>query len=191
MIQLRHSFREALAAAGRPLVGAHRGASARCRENTLAAFAAAREADFWEMDVRLSADKVPVVIHDATVDRTTAGHGPVGGMTALMLEGYGVPALATVLAAGAGAVFFNIELKPADDACALATAVVETVAALRLERQVLISSFDQAALPAVKRLAPALLTGLLYEERLADPVGRAISLGANALHPRFPWRARG
>lgn len=180
------SFRAALLAAGRPLVGAHRGASADRPENTVAAFAAAADqgADFWEFDVRLSADGVPVVIHDATIDRTTGGHGPVYSMTAAMLESYGVPALATVLALGAGRLY-NVELKPDGDGGALALAATTVIGALRLEERVLVSSFDHDVLPLVKALSPALLTGLLYEERLADPVARARAVGADALHPYF------
>lgn len=58
---------------------AHRGASAEAPENTLAAFdlAMRRGADGIELDVRFSADGVPVVIHDARVDRTTSGSGRV------------------------------------------------------------------------------------------------------------------
>ena len=62
----------------RPIVG-HRGASGENPENTLLSFDRALEqgADALELDVRLTADGVPVVIHDATVDRTTSGSGAV------------------------------------------------------------------------------------------------------------------
>lgn len=58
---------------------AHRGASAYVPENTVAAFDHALElgCTYVELDVRLSADGVPVVIHDATLERTTNGRGPV------------------------------------------------------------------------------------------------------------------
>ena len=58
---------------------AHRGSSAEAPENTLPAFEAAirRGADALELDVRLTADGAPVVIHDPTLDRTTDGAGPV------------------------------------------------------------------------------------------------------------------
>jgi glycerophosphoryl diester phosphodiesterase len=71
----------------RPVV-AHRGASASAPENTAAAFELASRcgADALELDVRLSADGVPVVIHDATLDRTTDGQGPVSGRTAAALQ---------------------------------------------------------------------------------------------------------
>jgi glycerophosphoryl diester phosphodiesterase len=71
------------------LVIAHRGASAEAPENTLPAFAAAveRGADALELDVRLTADGAPVVMHDATLDRTTDRTGPVAALTLAGLRG--------------------------------------------------------------------------------------------------------
>ncbi|HEX2094664.1 MAG TPA: glycerophosphodiester phosphodiesterase [Longimicrobiaceae bacterium] len=69
--------------AGAPLLMAHRGGSALAPENTLAAFRRAVEwwrADVLETDVQPTADGEVVVIHDATVDRTTDGSGPVAGL---------------------------------------------------------------------------------------------------------------
>lgn len=64
-------------------VFAHRGNSAHAPENTLEAFrqAVALGVDGLEFDVRLTADGVPVVLHDATVERTTDGRGAVAAMT--------------------------------------------------------------------------------------------------------------
>jgi glycerophosphoryl diester phosphodiesterase len=66
----------------RPVI-AHRGASAEAPENTLPAFEAAvkRGADAFELDVRLTADGAPVVIHDDTLDRTTDRSGLVRART--------------------------------------------------------------------------------------------------------------
>ena len=66
----------------RPII-AHRGASGYAPENTLAAFELAQKqgADALELDVRLARDGAPVVIHDATLDRTTDLTGPVGART--------------------------------------------------------------------------------------------------------------
>jgi glycerophosphoryl diester phosphodiesterase len=65
----------------RPVI-AHRGASGSAPENTLPAFELALEqgADAFELDVRLTADGVPVVQHDPTLDRTTDHRGPVGAV---------------------------------------------------------------------------------------------------------------
>ena len=72
-----------------PIIFAHRGASAHAPENTLAAFELALEqgADGIELDVKLSADGQVIVIHDATVDRTTDGMGPVSELTLGELRG--------------------------------------------------------------------------------------------------------
>jgi glycerophosphoryl diester phosphodiesterase len=70
--------------AGAPQLVAHRGGAKLAPENTLAAFRAAAEdwgADMLELDVRLTADGRVVVIHDATVDRTTGGTGAVADLT--------------------------------------------------------------------------------------------------------------
>lgn len=77
------------ALAGTPLLIAHRGGAGLAPENTLAAFAsAARDwaADMIELDVRATADGACVVIHDATVDRTTNGSGAVADMTLAELQ---------------------------------------------------------------------------------------------------------
>ena len=68
---------------GWPVSIAHRGASVRYPENTLASFRAALEAGAGglELDVRLTRDGHPVVMHDAAVDRTTDGFGAVSAMT--------------------------------------------------------------------------------------------------------------
>lgn len=70
--------------AGAPQLVAHRGGAKLAPENTLAAFRSAVEdwgADVLELDVRLTADGHVVVIHDATVDRTTDGSGAVAALT--------------------------------------------------------------------------------------------------------------
>jgi glycerophosphoryl diester phosphodiesterase len=72
----------------RPLNLGHRGASGEAPENTLAAFelAARQGADGIELDVHLSADGAPVVIHDARLDRTTSGSGLVSSYTFTQLR---------------------------------------------------------------------------------------------------------
>ena len=70
-----------------PLIIAHRGASGLAPENTMAAFrlALAMGADGFELDVQLSADGQPVVIHDARLNRTTDRMGAVAALTAAEL----------------------------------------------------------------------------------------------------------
>ena len=71
----------------RPIVG-HRGNAAFAPENTMESFrqALAAGADCIELDVRLSADGVPVVMHDPTVDRTTDSSGVVASLSVEQLQ---------------------------------------------------------------------------------------------------------
>ena len=72
----------------RPWVVAHRGYRGSYPENTLVAFEAAIRAntDMIELDVSLTRDRIPVVIHDNTLDRTTNGSGPVSEHTLAELK---------------------------------------------------------------------------------------------------------
>jgi len=110
---------------------AHRGASIELPENTLAAFQRAIDlgVEGIELDVHLSADGVPVVIHDETVDRTTNGVGEVNTLTVEQLHaldagnGQYVPTLDEVLALVAGKLHVNVEIKTAEAADAALTVI--------------------------------------------------------------------
>lgn len=112
-----------------PPIIAHRGAAALAPENTLASFRRAAQlgAAWVELDCQLSADKVPVVIHDMRLGRTTSGRGSVcrrrlaelrqldaGSWFGAPFSAERIPTLAEALAAiaelGLGV---NIEIKPA------------------------------------------------------------------------------
>lgn len=82
-----------------PLVVGHRGAAAEAPENTVEAFDLALElgADALELDVRRAGDGALAVIHDATLERTTGGEGPVAERGAGELARLGVPVLRDVL----------------------------------------------------------------------------------------------
>ena len=137
---------------------AHRGASAVAPPNTLAAFSKAAElgADGIEFDVHLSADGVPVVIHDFTVDATTDGHGRVAGLTVAQLKqldagsafdpafaGERIPTLEEVLRFVGGALLLNVELKSTDlRDTGLEQAGIAQVEQHGLSHRVLRSSFN-------------------------------------------------
>lgn len=72
----------------RPVIG-HRGAAGLAPENTLAAFRLAAElgVNAIELDIQLTADGAPVVLHDDTLDRTTDRRGPVAALTLAELRG--------------------------------------------------------------------------------------------------------
>jgi glycerophosphoryl diester phosphodiesterase len=186
-------------ALSRPVAGlflyAHRGASADAPENTLAAFrrAIAAGADGVELDVHLSADGVPMVIHDATLGRTTDGDGRVGAYPAAELAlldagswfaadyaGEPVPTLSEVLDLLAGKLRINIEIKDAAAALATLDALADFPGA-----EVILSAFDRAALHALRgvdrRIPLALLSdGGGWHRLLAE----ARALNASALHLR-------
>ena len=170
-----------------PLVFGHRGASALAPENTLAAFRLALEqgADGVELDVVLSADGVPVVIHDETLDRTTTGRGPVSRLTLAELKqlnaGYParfgsqfpaerMPTLAEVFEACGDQTIINIELKhDRSPGRQLAARVDELIHAYGRQGRVIVSSFQYSSLGRLKALDPGLPVGLLYVAPVFGP----------------------
>ncbi len=160
------------------LVG-HRGACDVAPENTLPSFqrAVADGADIVEMDVRLSADGYPVVIHDATVDRTTDGTGLVSSLTLAQLSrldagawfgasfaGARIPTLAEVLAWARGKVGLLLELKYVCDLFSpdLLLAVVRLLKDYDIVAQVAFISYCPRALVQAKALLPDVLAGPMY-----------------------------
>ncbi|MGH2633552.1 MAG: glycerophosphodiester phosphodiesterase, partial [Tepidiformaceae bacterium] len=108
-----------IAAMSQPLVIGHACAAGEAPANTLAGVHACLDAgaEAMEIDVQLSADGVPVLMHDETVDRTTNLTGPVRGLSLRVLqsanagEGEPVPTLDEVLALTAGKLTVMCELK--------------------------------------------------------------------------------
>ncbi len=161
----------------RPLIFAHRGASAHAPENTLAAFELALEqgAHGIELDVKLSADGEVVVIHDATVDRTTNGRGRVSQLNLAALReldagsffsqtfmGEKIPTLADVFETIGNRACINVELTnfatPFDG---LADKVCHLVQEFGLQKKILLSSFLPSNLTRTRGLLPETPRGLL------------------------------
>ncbi|MEK4273260.1 glycerophosphodiester phosphodiesterase [Paenibacillus sp. FSL R7-0026] len=164
---------------------AHRGFSSIAPENTMAAFLMAMErpeVQWMELDVQLSRDGVPVVIHDFTVDRTTNGKGLVretdwadlqrldaGAWKNKSYKGERIPALSELLDRSCGRVRLNIELKTQGDMYpGLPAAVIHEVRKRHMQNDVVITSFEPAALIEVKKLAPEIQTGLIIDARPGD-----------------------
>lgn len=182
------------------LVIAHRGASAAAPANTMTAFekAVALGADAIEFDVHLSADGVPVIIHDFSVDATTDGSGRVAEMDLAQLKqldagayfdsafaGERIPTLEKVLQTFSDRLLLNIELKstsPRDNG--LERAVLAMVEQYELANHVLLSSFNPFSLRRAKKIAPHVRVGLLYAPDLPLFLSRAW------LAPLFPHEAR-
>lgn len=161
----------------RPLILAHRGASAHAPENTLAAFelALTQGTHGVELDAKLSADGEVVVIHDPTVNRTTQEKGCVSKLTLAALReldagsffsekfsGERIPTLSEVFEVIGKRALINVELTnyttPADG---LADKVCELVKRFGLEERVLFSSFLPSNLKRTRSLLPDAPRGLL------------------------------
>ncbi|HZP19482.1 MAG TPA: glycerophosphodiester phosphodiesterase family protein [Bauldia sp.] len=158
---------------------AHRGLHDRARgrvENTLAAARAAIERNYAiECDLVLSADGVPVVFHDDTLDRLTEASGRIGERTlaelqAIRLPGTDdrIPAFAELLETVGGRVPLVVELKSEwNGDRSLERQVAPMVAAYR--GRACVMSFDPDSMAAMKRLAPAVPRGLIADH--FDPDG--------------------
>ncbi len=187
----------------RTMIFAHRGASGEYPENTLLAFqkAAEQEADGLELDIHLTKDQVPVVIHDRKVDRTTDGKGWVfehtleelkqldaGSWKDPSFQGEQIPTLEEVLAwAKDTSLFLNIELKIGlRPYSGLVPQVLEQIAHFKLEDRVIISSFNHYSLVEVRQLNPAIETAILFMEGLYQPWEYAKGIGAQGLHCYLP-----
>jgi glycerophosphoryl diester phosphodiesterase len=183
-----------------PLWIAHRGAGTLAPENTLAAFRLAAGMGWRaiECDVKLSADGVPFLLHDDTLDRTTAGHGPAGERPWSELSrldagswhsrayaGEPIPSLDAVAAYARGeSLALNLELKPAPGQDR-ATGVAVGAACARLwpgaDVPVLISSFRAEALRGARDAAPAIPRALLLDTLHPGWWELAASLGCTAV----------
>jgi glycerophosphoryl diester phosphodiesterase len=159
-----------------PVVIAHRGGAKLRPENTIAAFdhAVALGVDGCECDVHLSRDGEVVVLHDATLDRTTDARGPVAALTAAELaavdagtrfedegghpyrhRGFGVPRLADLLARFPS-VDWVVEVK--GERPEVAEAAIEVIRRAGATSRVILGGFDVGVMEAARRLAPELVT---------------------------------
>jgi len=168
------------------VVFGHRGAPGYPRrgENTIASFRKALRcgATGLEFDVRRCGDGRLVVIHDATINRTTNGRGRVHDLSYEELRrfdaGFGdpIPLLADVLTEFGNQCLLNIELKDAN----IARDVQKLVHERGLDRSVLVSAFDwQELRPLANEIPIALLSS-----KSRKLVSSACEFGAAAIHPR-------
>jgi glycerophosphoryl diester phosphodiesterase len=164
-----------------PLIG-HRGAAAVAPENTIAGLKRAVDAGLtWvEIDTRLSDDDVPMVIHDATLERTTNGKGFVGDLSVVQLGaldagswfnlqffGEPVPTLEHYLRQARDlGIGVNVELKPERHRDGrLAGEVLDVIDSVyHTPPPILISSFSAKALLTCRNIAPDLARGWLVEQ---------------------------
>ncbi len=186
-------------------IWAHRGFSRLYPENTLSAFEAACAYDITgiELDVHLSADGVPVVIHDETVDRTTTGTGAVKDLSLEELKALKIPAGLGIENAGKSehiptlqevlelcapyclkqGMRINIELKT--DRCdypGIEEKCLKLVRSCGLAQSTLWSSFNPESLKRMQALDPESRLAVLAED-MADCMKAAQELGLHEVHP--------
>jgi glycerophosphoryl diester phosphodiesterase len=181
------------------LVIAHRGASGHAPENTLAAFrkAVALGATFIETDLQLSRDARFVAIHDATLNRTTNGQGAVHEMTLAEIRkldagswfgsefaGERVPTLEELLQfSKKHDVVLYLELKPAGSWGGEHALIGALRQSGEIPRAVVIS-FDPSVVASLRKIEPMVMTGLLFDGQIENPVEKAVSIGARQLAVR-------
>ena len=160
----------------------------------MAAFAVAAESggDGLELDIHLSRDGIPVVIHDETLQRTTDGHGPVAGMTWQQLQrldagswfaaefaGESIPCLEEVLNTFGGQLRLNLELKEFRAGMAVLELLEQYPSA-----EIVISSFNYDLLSRLRFADGHLPLAVLFDSgswRYAVKTARDLS--ACAFHP--------
>lgn len=169
------------------VVIAHRGASAYAPENTHSAFKLALEmqAEMIELDLLLSKDGVPVVIHEDNLERTTGIVGLVSNYTLDELRNFDTgswfseefkqepfPTLEEVLAYSKGKIAVNIEIKHESVTDSLEGGIVEKALELvknvEMEDEVIFSSFDYRVMDHLNKLAPDISKAILYEEKQSN-----------------------
>lgn len=160
---------------------AHRGCSGAAPENTMAAIELALSdcnVTWIEVDVQLSKDGIPFLIHDYTLNRTTNGRGSVKDYTWEQLQtldagswkskryaGERLISLNDCLEVIKGRLKANIELKTEGNKYpGLEDKVIEVIRRHRMEHEVVLTSFDVRSLSKVKANASLLRTGLIIDQ---------------------------
>jgi glycerophosphoryl diester phosphodiesterase len=186
---------------------AHRGGGTLAPENTIAGLRCGLEHGYRavEFDVMLSADGVPVLMHDPAFGRTVPGIGNVSETSAKLLAtmdagswfgpqfaGEPVPSFAEVIAfCHQHGIWMNVEIKPspgyAADTGRAAAAVLKQLLAEqgRQAMMPLFSSFSPEALMAARDIAPEIPRGLLIDRVPDDWPARLAQVGAMALHTNY------
>lgn len=187
----------ALREPGQPaFIAGHRGDRAHFPENTLPALQAVLDSDFdfVETDVQLTSDSVPVIMHDASVDRTTNGAGDVADLTLEQIKSLDagswyssdfayvtVPTLDEFLA-----IFQNsrkkamVELK-GEWTPQQVTIVTDMVYARGVQNRIIFEAFDYGTLESMRTVAPIIPRVLIKKDLPADPVALADEYGAIAI----------
>lgn len=186
----------------RPLIFAHRGASAYAPENTMAAFELAirQGSDGIETDAHLTRDGRVALMHDERLLRTTGKDGllcersmeelrklDAGSWFEDFFSTSGVPELCELLELAKSAnILLNIELKNSEIRYeGLEEKVLAELRRFNMVDQVIFSSFNHISMARVKQLEPRAQTALLYSDVLNRPADYARLCLSDGLHPDF------
>jgi len=170
-----------------PIVIAHRGASFRALENSLAAFSLSLSdrADMIEFDVRLSADGEPVVIHDPRTGRTARENVTVARCDAARLRkvrlknGEPVPFLSDVLGLVRGTVPVNIEVKTAGGM----RASLKVIDGMRYRGEIVLSSGLREECLAARSARPGIPCGLVTGRPSASDIAFCLRHSLSSISP--------
>ncbi len=180
-------------------------------ENSISSFVAAMDAgaNGLSLDVEITLDGQPIVMHDDTLDRTTNCTGCVSAMTfdeiraCRLLDGDGAvteerpPTLLEIYSAIGGSAIMDVELKVFGSECLtdttgpeqLVAAVLDEVTLIGGEAQTIFSSFDETVVDLVKTARPGYYSALLSSNPGPELVETALSLNQDAIHPLFSVNA--
>ena len=162
----------------------HRGAKGYAAENTIASFQKAIElgVDMIELDVHLSKDGIPVVIHDETIDRTTHHSGFVNQFTAEFLQSIGVPSLKDVFDLVENRCAINIEIK----VFVATKPVLEVLKNTKFpQEKIIISSFNWDVLNVCHSEGENISLGFLTELSIEEALTFAKKINAYSINPYF------
>lgn len=174
----------------KPLVIAHRGASAIAPENTIAAFLAAQRlgTDGIETDVQLTREGKLVMHHNYTIDANSNGSGRISDMSLEEIRrfdfgswkgpefaGEKIPTLDECLAVTSPFRVINIELKaPMNRSIPYVQPVADAIAASGLQEKIIVSAFDHTLLREMKQYLPSLRVGALTLPSIAGNPSAAL-----------------
>lgn len=165
------------------IITAHRGDSERAPENTIAAIEMAIDAgaDYIEIDIRHTKDNVLILMHDASLKRTTGVDGNVKDYTYEELqtldagiwfseeyEGTQIPTLQEALLYSNGKVKLNIEIKDCEDYKMVAAQVIQSISEYNMVNNCVISSTNYSCLQAIKKLDSTIMTGIILADASID-----------------------
>lgn len=186
---------------------AHRGASFDYPENTMLSLKEGIKsgANGLEIDVHKTKDNKLVVIHDEDIERTYLGKGLVKDFTLDELKKFKnrkklfrdnvechIPTLEEVLELIKGKdITLNIELKTDEiHYKGIEEDVIRLINEYKLNKQIILSSFNHDSIKIAKGLDSSIKTGILYYKPIEDVINYAKNLGVDAIHPDLSLLSR-